>query len=261
MDLPGRLAWILVAPVKAMALVQLDAARLERTGIPGDRTFAVVDADLRLVNAKRVGALVSVRPSYEPAVGRLTLRFPDGGTVIDDAVLGEPTQAVFFGHPRPVRLVEGPFTDALSAWAGQVLRLVAPIGDGEGLDRGPSASLLSTTALDAVARGGGATEPLDGRRFRMTFGVEGTEPFAEDAWIGREVRVGGAVVRPVGNVGRCAVTTQDPDTGVPTFDTLKVLARMRGDLPTTEALPCGVWAEVVTPGDLRLGDPVGPIAR
>lgn len=91
----------------------------------------------------------------------------------------------------------------------------------------------------------------------MGLGIEGTEPFAEDAWLGREVRVGDAVVRPIDLVGRCAVTTQDPDTGIPDFPTLKVLERLRGHISSPdESLPCGVWAEVLVPGEVRLGDPV-----
>jgi uncharacterized protein YcbX len=90
----------------------------------------------------------------------------------------------------------------------------------------------------------------------MTIGVDGVAPWTEDGWLGRSVRVGGAVVRPVGNVGRCAVTTHDPDTGRPDMDTLRLLHERRGELPTTEPLPMGIWGTVVQPGDVRLGDPV-----
>jgi uncharacterized protein YcbX len=256
----GRVAWIAVAPVKAMALLQLPAARLERTGIRGDRAFAVVDSDLRLVNGKRVGTLVTIRPSYDPETRKLALRFPDGSVCAGVAGLGTVIDAVFFGRPRPAHLVEGPWSAALSDWAGRELHLVAPDGDGTAIDRGPSASLLSTAALDVLAAAEGVDRPIDGRRFRMTFGVEGVEAFAEDRWLGREVRVGGAVVRPLDHVGRCAVTTQDPDTGIPDFPTLHVLERLRGDVSgPDEALPCGVWAEVVSAGEVSLGDPVAPL--
>jgi len=64
------------------------------------------------------------------------------------------------------------------------------------------------------------------------------------------------VIRPRGNVGRCAVTTQNPDTGVPDLDTLRLLGEYRGDVETTEPLPFGIWGEIVEPGCVRLGDPV-----
>ena len=253
----GRVAWIAIAPVKSMALVSLERAVLGRTGIAGDRAFALIDPEGRLVNGKRIGRLATIRPDYNPASGRLSLRFPDGREVAGDVELGAPVDGSWHGEAWPVRQVVGPWSEALSAWAGQPLRLVAPVGAGEGLDRGPSATLLSTAALASLAAAGGEKRPLDGRRFRMTFGIDGVEAYAEDGWIGRDVRVGQALIRPVGNVGRCAVTTQDPDTGSPTFDTLGVLQRLRGSLDTSEPLPCGVWAEVIEPGEVALGDPIG----
>ena len=118
-------------------------------------------------------------------------------------------------------------------------------------------SLVGTASLEALADAAGV-DRVDGRRFRMLFGVDGVPPHAEDGWIGRRLRIGDAVVRLRGNVGRCAVTTQDPDTGVPDLDTLHVLGEYRGDVETTEPLPFGVWGEILEPGRVRLGDPVEP---
>jgi uncharacterized protein YcbX len=64
------------------------------------------------------------------------------------------------------------------------------------------------------------------------------------------------VVALHGNVGRCAVTTHDPDTGRRSLDTLQLLAETRSDVPTTEALPFGVWGTVLEPGLIRVGDEV-----
>jgi uncharacterized protein len=255
----GRIAWIAIAPVKSMALLHLDRAVLETTGIAGDRAFAVVDGQARLVNGKRIGPLATIRPDFDAASGRLSLRFPDRPEVCGDVALGEPMNASFFGEPRAVRPVIGPWSEALSTWAHQPLQLVAPVGTGEGIDRGPTATLLSTAALATLALAAEETDPIDGRRFRMTFGIDDVEAFAEDGWIGRDVRVGAALIRPIGNVGRCAVTTQDPDTGIPTFDTLRILQQIRGSLETTEPLPCGVVADIIEPGEVRLGDPIGPV--
>src|SRR5439155_5233209 len=102
--------------------------------------------------------------------------------------------------------------------------------------RGGAATLLATASLDVLAEtlGGGR---VDGRRFRMNFGVEDVAAHAEDAWLGRRVAVGDAVVVPQGNVGRCVVTTQNPDTGRTDLDTLKALAAYRVGIETTEPLP------------------------
>jgi uncharacterized protein YcbX len=61
---------------------------------------------------------------------------------------------------------------------------------------------------------------------------------------------------PQGNVGRCALTTQNPDTGAPDLDTLKALAAYRQVVETTEPLPFGVYATVAHAGRVRVGDTV-----
>ena len=252
----GHVAWISIAPVKSMALVPLELAVLETTGIVGDRAFAVLDPEDRLVNGKRLGPMARIRPDYDPIGRTLALHFPDGSVAAGPIELGPTYIAPFRTRPRAVQPVIGPWSEAISAWAKQPLHLVALAELGDGVDRGPSATLVSAAALLELARAGGVDEPLDQRRFRMTFGVDGVEAYAEDGWVGRKVRIGDAVVHVDGNVGRCAVTTQDPDTGYPTFDTLHVLNETRGSLETTEPLPFGVWSDVVEPGLVRLGDRV-----
>ncbi len=251
----GSVAWIAIAPVKAMALTFLDRASVGRHGIAGDRAFAILDANGRLVDGTGAGALVTISPTWDPATDRLTLRFPDGRDVTGIVDLGDPIAAKFFGHPRPARRVVGPWDAELSSWAGRPLQL-ARVDDGEGPDRGPTVTILSTAALRHLAEAGGLEVALDRRRFRMTFGIDGVAACAEDGWVDRSVRIGGVVVRVAGNVGRCAVTTHDPATGRPSFDTLHVLKRTRGHLPTTEPLPFGVWADVLEAGSVALGDPV-----
>jgi uncharacterized protein YcbX len=121
--------------------------------------------------------------------------------------------------------------------------------------RSGAASLLGTGSLRALARILDVDE-VDGRRFRMNFGIEDLGEHEEDTWLGRRVRLGEAIVVPQGHVGRCAVTTQNPDTGAPDLDTLKALAAYRGVIETTEPLPFGVYAAVAQAGRVRLGDAV-----
>jgi uncharacterized protein YcbX len=72
------------------------------------------------------------------------------------------------------------------------------------------------------------------------------------------VRAGGAVLALDGDVGRCAVTSMAPDTGVPDLDTLGALARYRRE-GRTEPLPFGVYGSVASPGRVRVGDAVTPL--
>ena len=242
-----------------MRLGTVDEIELEASGVRGDRRFYLVDDTGSLVNAKRVPALLGVRPAV--ADGRLRLRFPDGSTVDGDVRdSDERIETSFYGRTVAGRILDGPWGEALSELAGRRVRVVLTEREGDGYDRGAAAgaSLVSTGSLDALRHAAGATQPIDGRRFRMTIGIEAAEPHVEDGWIGSQVRVGGAVVLVRDNVGRCSVTTRDPDTGVRDLDTLGVIGAYRADVPTGEPLPFGVWCEVVEPGRVALGDPVEP---
>jgi uncharacterized protein YcbX len=53
----------------------------------------------------------------------------------------------------------------------------------------------------------------------MTIELEGCEEHEEDDWIGSDVDVGEARIHVAGPVGRCVVTTRNPDTGVSDLDT------------------------------------------
>ena len=252
----GRVAWLSMARVKSMRLVSVDAIELDTTGVRGDRRFYLLDDEGALVNAKRMPQLLAIRAAAEN--GRLLLRLPDGTSVEGDVQLGERVETYFYGREVEGRVVAGPWGPALSALAGRPIRLARTEREGEGVDRGrlAGATLVSTGSLDALRAAAGARDPIDGRRFRMTIGIDGVEPHAEDGWIGERLRVGAAVVAVRAHVGRCAVTTRDPDSGVRDLDTLGAIASYREHVETREPLPFGVWCEVVEPGRVAVGDPV-----
>jgi uncharacterized protein YcbX len=254
----ATVSWISTTPVKALALAQLTEVELLERGPRGDRCFFLVDESNRLVNntGKR-GPLQLIHAAYDEDAGRLTLQFPDGTTVDGETVAGEELTTTFHRRPRAVRRVAGPWDEALSETAGEPLRLVATVV-GADRGRGGAATLLGEASLGAIAEVLGV-DRIDPRRFRMNFGIDGIEAHEEDGWIGRRIQVGEAVVVPQGNVGRCAITTQNPDTGQVDLDTLHALADYRGEVETTEPLPFGIHAAVAEPGRIRLGDPVSPL--
>ena len=256
--MPLRVAWISHCPVKGLAIRQLDHCELTEAGITGDREFFLVDANDRLVNSKGIGVLQQIVPRHDREAGSLTLTFPDGTTVSEEVGLDGSLSAWFWGATVEARVVDGPWSEAISDFAGRDLRLVRAAGPAPDRLRSGAATLLGTGSLRALARILGVDE-VDGRRFRMNFGVDGLGEHEEDEWLGRRVRLGEAVVVPNGNVGRCAVTTQNPDTGAPDLDTLKGLASYRKVVETTEPLPFGVHAAVAEPGRVRVGDPVEPV--
>jgi uncharacterized protein YcbX len=253
-------SWISCTPVKGLALEHVEEIELLESGLRGDRRFYFVDSNGRLVNNKggRRGALQLVHARYDDTSAELTLRLADGRELSGRAIEGDELQTNFHTRPKPARLIAGPWNETLSELVGEPLRLVAAERSAPDRGRGGAATLLGVASLDALAGALGIPE-VDGRRFRMNFGIDGLEPHVEDGWIGKRVAIGAAVVVPQGNVGRCAITTQNPETGRPDLDTLKALAAYRGALETTEPLPFGVHAAVAQAGRVRVGDPVQPL--
>jgi uncharacterized protein len=256
----GRVARISIAPVKALHVVEIDEVGLELTGVAGDRRFWLVDAVGMLVNDKRHPELLRVRAEWDEATRQLGLEFPDGLRVEGVVEPAEPVEAMLYGEPHASRAVPGPWQAALSEYAGEPLTLLW--SERGAVDRGVgggAATVISRASLERLRQEAGVATTVDGRRFRMLFEIDGVGEHEEDEWIGRRVAIGDAVVAPVGDVGRCLVTTKNPDTGETDLDTLNTLAGYRRE-GRTEPLPFGVHAAVVQPGRVRVGDAVRALA-
>jgi MOSC domain-containing protein len=257
--MPPRVVRISLAPVKSLGLVHPETVTLQPGGVVGNRRFWLRDADGRLFNGKRSGALQQVRPEWDESSRRLALTFPDGARLEDVVELGEHVDAIMYGEPRASRRVAGPWQAALSELAGRPLELLW--ADDGAVDRAPgggSVSFVSRASLERLRAEMGVDSPVDGRRFRMLFEIDGVEAHEEDAWMGAQVRVGDATVVVNGDIGRCVVTSRDPDTGVVDMPTLVTLAGYRRE-GRTEPLPFGVYASVVAPGRVRVGDIAAPL--
>ena len=252
----ARVARISIAPVKALGLVHPEHVDLTPEGIRGDRRFWMVDADGRLFNGKRLGPMTTIRPEWDEETRRLALTFPDGDRVEGTVELGEPVDLRLYRFPHPSLRVLGPWEEALSSFAGRPVTLLWSLlhATDRGRERG-TVTLVSRASLERLREEAGATSPVDGRRFRMTFELDGVGAHEEDTWMGATVEVGDARIGVEGDVGRCVVTSHDPDRGVTDLDTLGTLARYRPD-GRSEPLPFGVYGRVAEPGRVRLGDAV-----
>jgi uncharacterized protein YcbX len=247
---------IRITPVKATALRSVDEVRLEPFGVMENRRFYFVDDALEQVSGPKNGPLARVRSSWDPSTEVLRLELPDGSVAEDvaDRALDRQLVTDFYGRPVRGHIVDGPFADTVGAWYGRSLRLARTDEPGAANDV-ESLSLMSTASAGALASASGSSRPLETRRFRMLFELGGCEPFEEDTWEGRLLRLGsdGAVIRVGGQIPRCAVTTFDPDTGVRDFGTLHAIKEVRG-VNADGNLPFGVYGEVVEPGTVRVGD-------
>ena len=255
---PAVVTALATTPVKGLRISAREEVTLERGGVADNRRFYLIDERARMVNGKRIAILSAVRADFDADAGLLTMVFPDGSHASDAVRLEREIETRFFSRRPMARLVAGPWSEALSSYTGEQLRLVQADREQGGVDRGlaGSVSLISEASvarLEAVAGG----RAVDSRRFRMLIEVAGPDAHEEDQWVGRTARVGEARVAFRGHVGRCLVTSQCPDTGVVDLPTLELLSYRRG-AATTEPLAFGVFGEVLEPGRVRLGDGVAP---
>jgi uncharacterized protein len=245
-----------ISAVKSLGLSHPSEIRLERFGVAENRRFLLVGADGRVITADRHGDLLRVRSDCDAAGRQLSLRFPDGTVVSDDVAFdGPPFRIELWGRPMSVRAVDGAFSSELGRFIGAPLRIVRTEEPGDGNDEYP-VSLVSLASVEELSRRGGRAEPVDPGRFRMLVELDGADPHQEDEWLGRHVGVGEAVIRVADHDARCVITTRNPESGRVDFPTLKVLATYRG---TRGKLDFGMYASVVSPGRIAVGDPVRPL--
>jgi uncharacterized protein YcbX len=266
-----RVSRLSIAPVRGLGLQHPQSIDLVDGGVVTDRRFYLVDGNGRLVDRLLSGELVKVAAETNPDATWLKLTFPDGSVLEGDVTLGPPVRTELHGRLAIGHTVVGPWATALAPFAHRPVSLVrcdrsggTRIRAGEDHVRN-AVSIVTDGSLQELARQLGVAA-IDGRRFRMLIELEGGEPHEEDAWIGGAVAIGSAVLSVTKPDARCAITTQDPDTGERDLDTLRTILRYRGfraDDPEHK-IDFGVLGEVAVPGRVSVGDEVaivGPDER
>lgn len=242
------------APVKGTRHASRESVVLDEHGPVGDRAFCVVDVGRsKVLRTLSNRALVAIQSRWDGET--LEIELPAGESVSGPAALTRGTVTCdYWGRTVTHVLTSGPHSELLSEHLGKPVRLAAsPRG---GVVFGAPVSVLTTASLRDLAERTGRDDLLDTvSRFRMTMVVDvSDEPYAEDSWFGRELRLGDAVVRVRSAVGRCGQIDMDPTTGEKDGSLLKLLAGYR---PSTGGEPWfGVDAHVVVPGTVRRGDPM-----
>ena len=229
--MPLRVAALRRYPVKSMGGEALDLIELERRGLVGDRWFAVEDEQGHF------------------ASGKQTRRFRRHDEVFayraETAADGEVR---VIGNSGSWRAGEPSLDAELSLTLGVPVR-VSPEANVPHQDAG-SVSLVGTATLAWCAQQLGVD--ADPRRLRVNIVLESDEPFIEESWIGRTLGVGGAQLRPAATIERCRMIDIPQDQATPRHRWLKLLAEHRD-------MSVGIYADVVGPGLVRVGDRVfGP---
>jgi len=106
-------------------------------------------------------------------------------------------------------------------------------------------NLASVAAIEEAT--GAAVHPL---RFRGNVYVGGWPAWREFDLLGSEIGMGGARLKVIKRIVRCAATEVDPETGVRDLEIPRTLMQSFGHAD------CGVYAEVVAGGYIAVGDRV-----
>ncbi len=217
----------------------------------GDALAPIAGRRIVLVRCDRPGGTRAGNPTSIISDGSLRELAANAG--VDEVELGEAVETPIHGRTGVGHVVIGPWADALTPIAGRRIVLVRCDRPG-GTSAGNPTSIISDGSLRELAANAGV-DTVDPRRFRMLIDLEGARAHEEDTWIGGRVAIGDAVLRVTKPDARCAITTQDPDTGERDLDTLRTIIGYRG-LREGKHADFGVLADVEQPGRMRLGDEV-----
>lgn len=227
----GRVVGLWRYPVKSMAAEALHAVDVSWHGLAGDRRWAFVREGLERsgfpwLTLRQRADMRRYVPSFvdpaRPDASATRVRTPTGA----DLDVADPVLAA-----------------ELASDGARVIRL-----DRGAFDAFPL-SLITTATIAAIGDRAGLA--LDPQRFRPNLLVEAdsAEPFVEDTWVGRVLRIGALRMRVDARDGRCVVITIDPATSEREPAVLRAVARERdGKL--------GVYGSTVTPGRIALQDAV-----
>jgi uncharacterized protein len=212
-------------PIKSIGGEKLQLSYADENGLRGDRVWAVHDDAGKLGSGKdsrrftRILGLLNLSASYVDDVPVLV--GPEGSYPVPDAA------------------------DAyLQAMTGRSLHVRRDTGVMY-FDEVPF-SLVGTATLDWLASR--VSVAVDARRLRPNIVVRTEEPFAEEAWIGRTVRIG-EVEAIFDRVFMRCVMVNMAQPGLPAGKVLKKIGQ-RGD-------PCmAIGGHICTPGVIRVGDNV-----
>lgn len=259
-----RVELLSIYPLKSGRAVALDAARVTREGLAGDRQYMVVDDEGVFVTQREHPKMARVSLETEGEGGVVSfdgasaaLVFGDTSvpaTVWGDAVVGQDcgdAAAALLSRAldHPVRLLKKDPSfdrpvDPRHASAGDVVSFA----DGFPL------LVASRSSFDDVARRVAA--PIDVGCFRANVVIDGAPAFDEDTWT--RVRIGEVTFAVVKPCSRCLMVDLDQRTGEKAADVLKTLAAFRRVGHRV------MFGQNVIPrsfGTVRVGDPVTVLAR
>ncbi len=265
-------------PVKSMLGEDLDAGDVTFRGLDHDRRLAVVSRRTgKIASAKYPRlwrTLLTLSAAADPPAGAESVRItlPDGEVVTStdpgvdqvlSALLSEPVTLTATPPPGASldrAVPEAVLADGVTAEVpAEIIEIGTGAPPGTFVDFAPL-HLLTTATLDRIA-GLSPRGVADAERYRPNVVIRTTVPgFAENDWLDRYVAVGeDLILRVIARTPRCAVPTLAHGPLPRDADALRVLARHNRLSPVADMDPepcAGVYAEVLNPGRIHVGDSV-----
>lgn len=256
--MPVTLAQIHRYPVKGLAGQRLAATQLTAgQALPHDRRFGLTmggaAAGLDMSGEQWVSYKQFYALSSEERLAQLGLEFDEASETVVITRAGKPVARGRPAEPLGRSLLDQFFAAFLAGNPRGTPKLLA--GRREGGEAvaftdtpAPTVSLLnlaSVADLERVARA-----PVDPRRFRANLWLEGLPAWAEMDWPGQEIAAGGARLKVVESIERCAATTVNLETAQRDLNIPRLLQGGYGHLCM------GVYAVVVAGGAIAEGDAV-----
>jgi uncharacterized protein YcbX len=270
----GTVAALRRYPVKSMLGEPVDAIEVGWTGLARDRRLAVISrATGKVASAKYPRLWRGLLTASAAASGdAVSITLPGGRTVRSTDATVDALLSDLLDQPVTLTATRPPGASLDRAVPEAVLRAgvtapvpfeVGEIGAGSPpgtfVDFAP-VHLLTTSTLDRIAELSPYRLARPERyRPNIVIGTPG-HGFTENDWLGRQVRIGEELtLRVIARTPRCAVPTLAHGTLPRDAEALRVLARHNRVEPVGSGAPepcAGVYAEVLSPGAIRTGDPV-----
>src|SRR5436309_854039 len=103
-----------VSPIKSVRLAAVEEVEIGMDGIVADRRFVLVDGGGRVATMRNLGRLARIESRYDDATRTLTVGLPDGSEVGAAVNGGRPTTVTLWGREVAGRVVDGPWSEAVS---------------------------------------------------------------------------------------------------------------------------------------------------
>ncbi len=219
--------------------------------IPNDRRFALAPGSSSFGDTlgewmAKSSFLMLMR---NERLAQLETEFDDVGETLTVKRGGRQVARGTLSQPIGRTMIEDFFTAFLGAEAkGRVKLIEAAPGHVMSDHPNPVISLINLSSVADMERVVG--KPVDVRRFRGNFLIDGLAPWAEFDLCGKRLGIGDAVLEVTERIDRCAATNVNPDTAERDMNIPKDLQRGFGHID------CGVFAKVIDGGTVRAGDQI-----